>query len=116
MREKLTTCISGVVLTSVPTHAGFMIVLDLRSKNFAPSRSLPWSNEPAPYKTMIVGYIFVALGFCSILLSMAIYFKNQRRILRRLLDVGMGWPGYSMALLIMMFVCFVMVVALTELQ
>lgn len=62
----------------------------------------------------IVAFIMVALGFSSLCISVVIYFKNQRRIVHRLIDVGHGWAGYTMALLIMLFICFIMVVALTE--
>lgn len=106
------------VYISLPPHIsyfpGFMTLLDLRSKTFALSYSLPWTSDPVPTKTKIVAFVFIGLGFASILVSIFIYFKNQRQILRRLLTVGHGWAGYSMALLIMLFVCFVMIVALTE--
>jgi putative membrane protein len=42
------------------------------------------------------------------------YFRNQRQIVKRLLWVGHGWMGYTVALLIMLFVVFIMVMALTE--
>ncbi|CDH51669.1 predicted protein [Lichtheimia corymbifera JMRC:FSU:9682] len=95
---------------------GYMTLIDLRGeKSLAPSNSLPWNHEePTPYKTRIVAFIMIALGFSSLCTSVVIYFKNQRRIVHRLLDVGHGWAGYTMALLIMLFICFIMVVALTE--
>ncbi|KAG2226472.1 hypothetical protein INT45_014216 [Circinella minor] len=79
-----------------------------------PTTELPWAHEPLPTKQRILAYIFVGLGFLSLLVSLVIYFKNQHRIVNRLLNVGNGWAGYSMALLIMLFVCFVMAVAITE--
>ncbi|KAI8139310.1 hypothetical protein BJV82DRAFT_716784 [Fennellomyces sp. T-0311] len=93
---------------------GFMTLIDIRSKLFAPSKSLPWSYEEVPYKTRIVAYIFIALGLSSMLVSLGVYFKNQRKIVHRLLDVGHGWPGYSMALMIILFVVFIMAVSITE--
>ncbi|KAI9488038.1 hypothetical protein BDB00DRAFT_850404 [Zychaea mexicana] len=92
---------------------GFMTLLDVRQL-LAPSKGLPWSHEDVPYKTRIVAFVFIGLGLASILVSLVTYFKNQYRIVNQLLDVGHGWAGYSMALMIMLFVCFVMVVAITE--
>lgn len=91
-----------------------MTLMDITVKNFAPSHGLPWSADPVPYKTRIVAFIFIGLGFSSILVALFIYFKNQRQILKRMIKVGQGWAGYTMALLTMFFVCFVMAVALTE--
>ena len=90
-----------------------MILLDFRQL-LAPAKGLPWGHEPVPTKQRILAFIFVGLGFSSLFVSLVIYFKNQYRIVNRLLDVGNGWAGYSMALLIMLFVCFVMAVAITE--
>ncbi|KAI9276720.1 hypothetical protein BDA99DRAFT_493953 [Phascolomyces articulosus] len=92
---------------------GFMTLLDIRQL-LAPSKGLPWSYEVVPNKQRILAYVFIGLGLASVLVSVMIYFRNQYRIVNRLLHVGHGWAGYSMALMIMLFVCFVMVVALTE--
>lgn len=129
-RPILLTCAYACIIP------GYMTLIDLRGeKSLAPSNSLPWNHEePTPYKTRyrhlcagsstssnhavfrIVAFIMIALGFSSLCTSVVIYFKNQRRIVHRLLDVGHGWAGYTMALLIMLFICFIMVVALTELN
>ena len=93
---------------------GFMTLIDIRNKLFTPSKSLPWSHDEQDYKTKIVAYVFVALGLISILVSLVTYFNNQRKILQRMLHVGHGWAGYSMALMIMLFVVFIMAVSLTE--
>lgn len=109
-RNLLTWIRTGTTLALV----GFMTLLDLPTKNFAPSYSLPWTNEPISINAKIVSYIFVGLGFTCFIYSMYNYFKNQRQIIKRLLWVGHGWIGYVMALVIMLFVVFIMLMALTE--
>ncbi|GAN00787.1 hypothetical protein MAM1_0002d00211 [Mucor ambiguus] len=93
---------------------GFMTLLDMPTKNFAPSYSLPWTNEPVSINAKIVSYIFVGLGFTCFIYSLFSYFKNQQQIVKRLLWVGHGWVGYTVATVIIVFVIFIMVMALSE--
>lgn len=93
-----------------------MTLLDMPTKNFAPSYSLPWTNEPVSINADIVSYIFVGLGFTCFIYSMYSYFRNQRQIVKRLLWVGHGWLGYTVATIIMLFVVFIMIMALTEIS
>lgn len=93
-----------------------MTLLDMPTKNFAPSYSLPWTNEPVSLNAKIVSYIFVGLGFTCFIYSLYGYFRNQRQIVKRLLWVGHGWAGYIVALVIIIFVIFIMVMALTEIR
>ncbi|KAI8393370.1 uncharacterized protein BYT42DRAFT_609167 [Radiomyces spectabilis] len=109
-RNMLTWLRTGMTLCLI----GFMTLLDLPTKHFAPAHSLPWTEDAVPTKARIVACIFVGLGLVSICAAVLNYFKNQRRIVHRLFSVGHGWMGYSMALLIMLFACFIMVIALTE--
>lgn len=95
---------------------GFMTLLDMPTKNFAPSYSLPWTSETVSINAKIVSYIFVGLGFTCFIYSLYSYFRNQRQIVKRLLDVGHGWLGYLIATAIMLFVVFIMVMALTEID
>jgi hypothetical protein len=91
-----------------------MTLLDMPTKNFAPSYSLPWTNGPVSINADIVSYIFVGLGFTCFIYSLYSYFRNQRQIVKRLLWVGHGWLGYSVATVIMLFVVFIMIMAITE--
>lgn len=91
-----------------------MTLLDMPTKNFAPSQSLPWTSEPVSMNARIVSYVFVGLGFTCFIYSLYSYFRNQRQIVKRLLWVGHGWAGYTVAALIMIFVVFIMVMALLE--
>ncbi|GAA5795775.1 hypothetical protein HPULCUR_001137 [Helicostylum pulchrum] len=91
-RNLLTWVRTGTTLSLV----GFMTLLDMPTKNFAPSYSLPWTSEPVSLNAKIV--------------------SNQRQIVKRLLDVGHGWLGYLIATVIMLFVVFIMVMALTEIN
>lgn len=91
-----------------------MTLLDMPTKNFAPSYSLPWTNGPVSLNAKIVSYIFVGLGFTCFIFSLYSYFRNQRQIINRLLWVGQGWLGYVVAAIIMIFVVFIMVMALLE--
>ncbi|GAA5811969.1 hypothetical protein MFLAVUS_005416 [Mucor flavus] len=91
-RNLLTWVRTGTTLSLV----GFMTLLDMPTKNFAPSYSLPWTSEPVSLNAKIV--------------------SNQRQIVKRLLDVGHGWLGYLIATVIMLFVVFIMVMALTEID
>jgi putative membrane protein len=91
-----------------------MTLLDMPSKNFAPSYSLPWTSEPVSYNATVVSYIFIGLGFTCFIFSLYNYFRNQRQIINRLLWVGHGWLGYAVAAIIMLFVVFIMVMALLE--
>jgi putative membrane protein len=93
-----------------------MTLLDMPTKNFAPSYSLPWTSEPVSINAKIVSYIFVGLGFTCFIYSLFSYFKNQQQIVKRLLWVGHGWMGYTIAAIIIVFVIFIMVMALTEIQ
>lgn len=93
-----------------------MTLLDMPTKNFAPSYSLPWTSEPVSLNAKIVSYIFVGLGFTCFIYSLFSYFRNQRQIVKRLLWVGHGWQGYLVATIIMLFVVFIMVMALTEIH
>jgi hypothetical protein len=93
-----------------------MTLLDMPTKNFAPSYSLPWTSEPVSVNAKIVSYIFVGLGFTCFIYSLFSYFRNQRQIVKRLLWVGHGWLGYLVATVIMLFVVFIMVMALTEIH
>jgi uncharacterized membrane protein YidH (DUF202 family) len=92
---------------------GFMALLDI-TKRFAPSQSLPWSDGPISTNTRAISYVFVILGILSIISATATYFVNQNRIVHRLFGVGQGWAGYTMALFIMIFACFIMILALRE--
>ncbi|KAI9272163.1 hypothetical protein EDC94DRAFT_644873 [Helicostylum pulchrum] len=111
-RNLLTWVRTGTTLSLV----GFMTLLDMPTKNFAPSYSLPWTSEPVSLNAKIVSYIFVGLGFTCFIYSLYSYFRNQRQIVKRLLDVGHGWLGYLIATVIMLFVVFIMVMALTEIN
>jgi uncharacterized membrane protein YidH (DUF202 family) len=88
--------------------------MDLTSKQLAPSKSLPWADDPLDTNTRIVSYVFVCLGIVSIVMATKTYFTNQKQIVRRLIHVGQGWTGYTLAVFIMAFVCFVMVLAIKE--
>lgn len=109
-RNLLTWIRTGTTLALV----GFMTLLDMPTKNFAPSQSLPWTSEPVSMNARIVSYVFVGLGFTCFIYSLYSYFRNQRQIVKRLLWVGHGWAGYTVAALIMIFVVFIMVMALLE--
>ncbi|KAI8334126.1 hypothetical protein BD560DRAFT_440784 [Blakeslea trispora] len=89
-------------------------LIDLPSKNFAPSYSLPWTNDPVSFKIHVVAYIFVALGFICFIFSLYNYFRNQQHIVKRLLWVGHGWIGYTVATLMMLFAVFIMIMALVS--
>ena len=91
---------------------GFMTLLDLPAKNFAPSYSLPWTSDPVSIKVHVVAYIFIALGFICFFYSLYNYFRNQRQIVKRLLWVGHGWIGYTVATIMMLFAVFIMIMAL----
>ncbi|KAI7907483.1 uncharacterized protein BX663DRAFT_491065 [Cokeromyces recurvatus] len=110
-RNLLTWIRTGTTLALI----GFITLLDFSTKNFAPSYSFPWANEPKTMNSKIISYIFVGLGFICFIYSLYSYFKNQRQIVKRLLWVGQGWMGYLVATLIMIFVVFIMIMALTEL-
>lgn len=86
------------------------------TKKFAPSHSLPWTSETVSLNAQVVSYIFVGLGFTCFIFSLYTYFRNQRQIVKRLLWVGQGWPGYAIATIIMVFVVFIMIMALTEVR
>ncbi len=105
-----------MVLYSYSTNTGFMTLIDLPTKNFAPSYSLPWTQGPVSTNAKIVAFIFIALGFTCLIVSLFNYFRNQKQIVKRLLWVGQGWLGYSVAILIMLFVVFVMVTALVNID
>ncbi|KAG2230012.1 hypothetical protein BDF21DRAFT_466887 [Thamnidium elegans] len=111
-RNLLTWVRTGTTLSLV----GFMTLLDMPTKNFAPSYSLPWTSEPVSLNAKIVSYIFVGLGFTCFIYSLYSYFRNQRKIVKRLIDVGHGWLGYLIATVIMLFVVFIMAMALTEIN
>ncbi|KAI9316987.1 hypothetical protein BX666DRAFT_2027063 [Dichotomocladium elegans] len=93
---------------------GFMTLLDIQTKEFEPSKSLPWANEPVATKIQIVAYTMIGLGFSSVGITLIVYFKNQQQLLNQFLEVGHGWLGYTTAFLITLFVCFVMVAAMAE--
>ncbi|KAI8343139.1 hypothetical protein BC941DRAFT_410522, partial [Chlamydoabsidia padenii] len=109
-RNFLTWLRTGVTLTLI----GFLTAMDLTSKQLAPSTSLPWTNEPMDNKVKIISYVFICFGLVSILLATRTYFNNQKQIVRRLMDVGQGWTGYTLAVFIMVFVCFIMILAISE--
>lgn len=96
---------------------GFMTLLDVRANIFAPSQTLPWTTKEngslSSVQVRVVSYIFIALGLLSICVALGIYLKNMHRIVNRLLTVGHGWAGYSLAFVIVLFVLFVMAAALT---
>ncbi|KAI8334397.1 hypothetical protein BC941DRAFT_432893 [Chlamydoabsidia padenii] len=108
-RNLLTWLRTGMTLALI----GFMTLMDI-TKHFAPARSLPWTDGPINTNTKIVSYIFVILGLVSIFSATITYFINQKKIVQRLIGVGQGWVGYAMALFIMIFVCFIMVLAIQE--
>ncbi|KAI9486544.1 MAG: hypothetical protein EXX96DRAFT_46234 [Benjaminiella poitrasii] len=110
-RNLLTWIRTGTTLILI----GFITLLDMPTKNFAPSYSLPWTDKPVSMNTKIVSYIFVGLGFTCFIYSLYSYFRNQRQIVKRLLWVGHGWLGYFVATIIMIFVVFIMIMALIEL-
>ncbi|KAI9279128.1 hypothetical protein BY458DRAFT_488097 [Sporodiniella umbellata] len=109
-RNLLTWIRMGTTLALI----GFITLIDLPSKNFAPSYSLPWTRERSNSNSKAVSYVFVGLGFSCILISVYNYFRNQKQIVRRLLYVGHGWLGYSIAILITLFVIFIMLAALVD--
>ncbi|KAI8096939.1 uncharacterized protein BX664DRAFT_325228 [Halteromyces radiatus] len=109
-RNLLTWLRTGMTLALI----GFMAMLDIDTKQFAPSKSFPWTGDAVGIKTKVVSYIFVSLGLISIVTATITYFINQRKIVHRLLEVGQGWAGYTMAFFIMIFACFIMIVAITE--
>ncbi|KAI8068337.1 hypothetical protein BC940DRAFT_299730 [Gongronella butleri] len=108
-RNLLTWLRTGMTLALI----GFMVLLDL-TERFAPSQSFPWPNEPLDAKKRGIAYMFVILGVISILVANFTYFRNQRRIIRRMLDVGHGKLGYILAICIGVFVVFIMVMSLSE--
>ncbi|KAI8984498.1 hypothetical protein BDF20DRAFT_911592 [Mycotypha africana] len=110
-RNLLTWLRTGTTLALI----GFITLLDVSTKNFAPSNTFPWTNkEPANLNTKIIAYIFVALGFTCFIFSLFTYFRNQRQIVRRQYWVGHGWLGYAVASIITGFVVFIMIMALIE--
>ncbi|KAI8047578.1 uncharacterized protein B0P05DRAFT_592581 [Gilbertella persicaria] len=109
-RNLLTWIRTGTTLALI----GFMTLLDMPTKNFAPSYSLPWTQGAVSVNANILSYIFVGLGFTCFIYSLYSYFRNQRQIVKRLLWVGHGWLGYAVATIMMIFVVFIMVMALTE--
>ncbi|KAI8990234.1 hypothetical protein BDB01DRAFT_780551 [Pilobolus umbonatus] len=109
-RNLLTWIRTGTTLCLI----GFMNLLDISTKHFAPSKSFPWSKESSTTNSRIVSYVFIGLGFCCFILSLYNYFINQRQIVKRLLWVGQGWMGYTVAAVMMLFAVFVMVMALAE--
>ncbi|KAI9366468.1 hypothetical protein BD770DRAFT_405747 [Pilaira anomala] len=111
-RNLLTWIRTGTMLSLL----GFITLLDMPTKKFAPSHSLPWTNETVSLNAQVVSYIFVGLGFTCFIFSLYTYFRNQRQIVKRLLWVGQGWPGYVIATIIMVFVVFIMIMALTEVR
>lgn len=70
------------------TILGFMTIIDLTTKRFAPSTSLPWTNDSADTNSRIVSYIFIILGMISIVSATITYFRNQQQIVKRLYHVG----------------------------
>ncbi|CAO3632669.1 unnamed protein product [Cunninghamella echinulata] len=110
-RNLLTWLRTGVTLSLI----GFMTIVDLSTKKFAPALSFPWTNDStANTNIKVVSYIFILLGMISIITSTMTYFRNQQQIIKRLYHVGQGFVGYFMALVIMLFVCFIMIIALFE--
>ncbi|ORZ05992.1 hypothetical protein BCR42DRAFT_427438 [Absidia repens] len=109
-RNLLTWLRTGMTLALI----GFMALLDISTKKFAPSKSLPWTDGPVDTNTRVVSYIFVCLGLVSIVSATATYFINQGKIVRRLFGVGQGWAGYTIALFIMIFACFIMILAIKQ--
>ncbi|ORX43865.1 hypothetical protein DM01DRAFT_1387031 [Hesseltinella vesiculosa] len=108
-RNLLTWIRTGMTLSLI----GFMVLLDI-TQRFAPSTSFPWPNEPLDTKRKAVAYLFVALGLLSIIVATFTYFRNQRHIIKRMLFVGQGWVAYLLTCFIALFVCFVMIMSLTE--
>lgn len=90
-----------------------MTLLDLPTQIFAPAQTIPWNHDPSSIQVKVVSYIFVGLGITSILVGITAYLKNMNQILNRQIVVGHGWSGYTMVLLIVLFVLFVMAAALT---
>ncbi|KAL4210569.1 hypothetical protein CU097_015396 [Rhizopus azygosporus] len=109
-RNLLTWIRTGTTLSLI----GFITLVDLPTKNFAPSYSFPWTEEPASTSAKIISYAFIALGFTCLIVSLFNYFRNQRQIIRRLLWVGHGCIGYSVAIITMIFVVFIMAMSLME--
>ncbi|KAI9015846.1 hypothetical protein CLU79DRAFT_837956 [Phycomyces nitens] len=109
-RNLLTWMRTGMTMSLL----GFITLLDVSAKDFAPSYSFPWTEQVNAPQTNIVAYIFVALGILSICVAFVTYFQNQSRIVNRLLHVGHGWAGYMMILMIMLFACCVMSLALSQ--
>ncbi|KAG2228329.1 hypothetical protein INT45_011121 [Circinella minor] len=108
-RNMLTWLRTGMILSLI----GFMTLLDLPSQIFAPAQSIPWNHDSSSIQVQVVSYIFVGLGITSILVGIIAYLKNLNQILHREIVVGHGWSGYTMVLLIVLFVLFVMAAALT---
>ena len=92
---------------------GFMTLLDLPTKVFAPAQSIPWNDDSQSLQVQVVSYIFIALGIVSIFVGVMIYFNNLNQIVNRYLSVGQGFSGFGMAFLIVLFVLFVMAATLT---
>ncbi|KAI8137143.1 hypothetical protein BJV82DRAFT_675119 [Fennellomyces sp. T-0311] len=92
---------------------GFMTLLDLPTKVFAPSQSIPWTEDSTSLQVQVVSYIFIGLGIASICVGVMIYFKNFNQIVNRYFTVGQGFSGFGMVLAIVLFVLFVMAAALT---
>lgn len=109
-RNLLTWIRTGTTLSLI----GFMTLIDLPHKKFAPSYSLPWTKGLVSGNSKVISYIFIGLGFTCLVISLYNYFRNQRQIIKRLLHVGQGWLGYSVAILIMFFVVFIMLAALID--
>ncbi|KAI9251521.1 hypothetical protein BDA99DRAFT_522093 [Phascolomyces articulosus] len=108
-RNMLTWLRTGMILSLI----GFMTLLDLPTQVFAPAQSIPWNHDPTSIQVEVVSFIFVGLGIASICVGIMIYWKNMNQILNRQIVVGHGWSGYTMVLLIVLFVLFVMAAALT---
>ncbi|KAI7886935.1 hypothetical protein K492DRAFT_233138 [Lichtheimia hyalospora FSU 10163] len=100
---------TGMILALI----GFMTMLDLRTKVFAPSQSLPWTEQVDSIQVRAMSYAFIALGIITICVGVRIYMRNLHQIVNRYLTVGHGWIGYTTATVIMLFAIVIMSLALS---